>query len=94
MFGVGFICPVPKMHEADFCQPQIPVSLIFSLRLGTTPKSSFQNRNSYSSSLWLLSGVWIPWPCRRENGDLDKVQERKARIVEPDYSIQHKFFCF
>lgn len=26
------------MHEADFCQPQIPVSLIFSLRLGTTPQ--------------------------------------------------------
>ena len=38
IFRVGFICPVPKMHEADFCQPQIPVSLIFSFRLGTTPQ--------------------------------------------------------
>ena len=38
MLRVGFICPVPKMHETDFCQPQIPVSLIFSLRLGTTPQ--------------------------------------------------------
>ena len=58
------------------------------------PKSSFQNRNLSSSSLWLLSGMWILWPCRRENGDLDKMQERKVRIIEPDYSIQHELFCF
>lgn len=67
MFRVGFICPVPKMHEADFCQPQIP--LWFSpWDWVPHPKSSFQNTNSSSSSLWLLSLVWIPWPCRREKG--------------------------
>ena len=56
------------MHEADFCQPQIPVCLIFSLRLGTTPQAQLPEQELiflffvapqwYVDTLALQEGEW------------------------------------